>query len=191
MVNGRNGYSERGLNLIRATEVDLQTLLAEAARDGQYDSVSRLAAWAKQIRTMIEGGGGSGASQTPRRAMGDRQPREYPKFYRSDDRLVLIGWAKKSHAEYEHKVPRLILDQLVTLLTSDSTETIPVSTEALLEGLKAKNGGHVPDYYGRTLLRWFRALNLVEKHGNSGYTIKNRGAFANDIEKQWAVLPSQ
>ncbi|MCM3903961.1 MAG: hypothetical protein ND866_19850, partial [Pyrinomonadaceae bacterium] len=123
-------------------EKGLQDLLAKAAAKGDYSEVIQLTSWAKVIRSLADDAqaddalvavaspGKHASSGTPAQSGSRRlikraphrrsssKPEGYPKFFRSEDELVKIGWSKREREEYQHKAPYKVLNLLVRRLAT-------------------------------------------------------------------------
>jgi hypothetical protein len=181
-------YVDRAKQIIREAEKSLRGLVAEAATEGDYEAIGKITPSAKEISALAERmvNGKSGAATT--RAM-SQETGNYPRFFRSsDNRLIMLGWSKKTQTEYEHRAPRIILDQLVSVLLEDGRDGQPIAIDQILPRLTAKNGTLAPKYYGRTYLRWLRAIGLVKKYGHQGYAIASQNDFQSEVNMHWRRL---
>src|SRR5438132_2134720 len=122
------------IGLLEECEQGLRKLVAEAAGEGDYPSVVRIADLAKAVSALTaEGRSALAPSAAPSSGIaratsvpeignvnhtasvdaassGGRKPRRsadaYPKFFRRGDELVKVGWSKKDRKEYNHRAPR-------------------------------------------------------------------------------------
>lgn len=177
-------YLDQCFEVIRVAEKGLQDLLRAAADSGDYEAMVQILAYAKELRRI------AGNSETGAKAAFGANPSEYPKFFRAPDRkLVMVGWSKRSQTEYEHRAPDFVLTQLVDALVKGSPSGEPVPIDQLLSSLKDEEGGtELPTYYGRTYLRWLRAIKLLQKHGHQGYAICKPASFRADVSTHWKRL---
>jgi hypothetical protein len=188
MATAGTDYLSKGVEVVRGAENGLRTLLSEAALAGDFEAVMTLGVWAKEIKNLADGLTKAPAPGSPRAAATRGTSEGYPKFFRNENRLVMIGWSKKTNTEYEHRAPKAVLDQLVPLLLSGTKNGEPMHMDKILQGLKPENGGVYPEYYARTFLRWLRMLGLVTKHGHQGYTVRNREGFEATVYNNWKRL---
>jgi len=124
------------------------------------------------------------STKTPRR------PRkgEYPKFARSDETLIKIGWSKTDSGEYEHKSPKKVLSTLVPALVKVGASGKRFAMEKLLP-LKESDGTEIPDYQSYLCLAWLRALGVVQQHGRQGYTVPKKTDLVAAVDTAWQQLP--
>jgi hypothetical protein len=185
-------FLARGQTIVHKAESALRAAISEAAEAGAYNAVDKITDWAKQMRSIVDGSiykATPGKEEQPV----SREPDEYPKFYKSDDELVMIGLSR-DNTEYEHKAPKAVLDQVVSVLMKSSKGESPTPIkvkEGLLPRLKAASGSEVPEYYVRTFLRWLRNGELLSKHGHAGYSVKNPETFEAAVNKKWRAIPEQ
>ena len=114
----------------------------------------------------------------------------YPIFLRDGDRLVKIGWSKKSKAEYEHRTPREVPDLLLAAIRSKAeegdlfaaTDVIPLSV-----GVGADN---VPDYQVYLALKWLHFEGIISKNGRDRYALVPRRLGPNGLSEMWQQLPT-
>ena len=190
------GLLERSQAVISSAEIGLRELLSEAASEGDYEAVARIVESAKDLAAAgeklstgnVPTNGHAAGTATP--TVGN--PMGYPKFFRSaDHKLVMLGWSKKGSTEYEHRAPRNVLNQLVSALRDTAPAGEPVTIDHLLPMLTGDDGAALPQYYGRTFLRWLRAIGLVKKHGHAGYTVVDPTNFEREAAAYWRRLASR
>jgi len=169
-------FLTEGQTIVHEAEGKLRGLVARAVEDGDYDSVVTITDWAKRMRSIVAGPITGAVLAKQWRANGGEAD-EYPKYYRADNKLVMIGWSKKMDTDYEHKSPRVVLDQLVPILL-ESTKDKPIAIKDILPRLKKDNGSEFPEYCVRTFLRWLKDKGLISKNGHAGYFVKNPENFS-------------
>ncbi len=134
----------QAIRLLEECEQNLRKLLADAAGEGDYASVQRLAFLAKAVGALaaendavtIPNGRPAVASTLRGEALRDEtqakaSPRSveatktgrrsrhvdgYPKFFRRANELVKVGWSKKDRREYNHRAPREIVAEVAKAL---------------------------------------------------------------------------
>ena len=191
MPDANPDYSEQSRNIMLQAETALRELLTEAAANGDYDAVAKIMAYAREVKRLVDGLA-NGAKMDGTVQATNQVYLDYPKFYRtSDNKLVMIGWSKKSRTEYEHKAPKSVLEQLSATLKEGSSNSEPVPIDKILQRLKSKSGSTLPEYFARTYLRWLRSIGLVAKHGHQGYSIKNPDNFDSVVSSHWKRLTTK
>jgi len=201
-MSGKNPTS-KAAELLRQTEQRFQELIGEASSAGRYPDVVRLASVAEEVGQLAErlSSGGdkeepsSSSQKSPKPSGKKRKPRkkkrakEYPKFFRSDDELVKVGWSKKNKKEYRHTAPRRLALPLAQGIVQAGGAGGKVVTDDFFPLEDPKDHSEVPSYQTYIVLAWLVEAGIVEKHGRQGYTLSNQGSFENQIEERWAKLP--
>ncbi len=184
---------ERAIEKLKAVETSLRGMIAEAAANGDYSSVEKLAKWAGTLGAIYDGeplqlrvadqlvpapDREPAANSSCRRGPGAsvREPkrqkrRRYPVFAKSGDALVKIAWSKSSKSEYQHKSPRVAATALADSLVRHASGNAIVRTEMILP-LKTNDGSEIPDYQVYVCLAWLRKIGAVKQNGRQGYTVK-------------------
>lgn len=176
-------YRTRAAAYLSETEMQLRELLSEAAQEGDYNATLDLSRAAQEV-ARVAGAmtRTNGVKKEVRAAAVNTLSPMYPKYYREEDRLVLVGkQRKKADEEYEHKCPKAVLDKLVVTL-----QRAPITSKDLLH---AQFTGY-PDYLLATCLRWLRHLGLIKKHGHKGYEILDPEHFEANVAMRWERLPT-
>ena len=182
-----NDWLEQGLLIIREAEEKLRGVLSKAAAEGDYDAIPRLNECAKRLSEIVEKPSDVRTSTHESNGRGSL-PTKYPKFFRRDNKLVMVGWSKKGSTEYKHEAPRTVLDKLVSALASvcSNQESVPFKELPLLED--PETGVAFPQYYVRTFLRWLRTIGVIEKNGHQGYSIAKSINPESTINLHWRRL---
>jgi hypothetical protein len=199
---------DRASITIRRAEQDIRGLIAEAATSGEYDLVSKLSGIARHLSDLAEEAaiGAQRGVEVPvvpitkvePRAVGKSAPPAarrttrkdgYPRFEKSRDALVKVGWSKKERSEYIHKAPKPALDAVVQRIaelgrggrtfTADNLPPVRIS------------GGidEVPSYQTYVCLAWLREVGVIEQHGREGYTVAAADLVA-AVSTNWDTLPA-
>lgn len=111
----------------------------------------------------------------------------YPKFVRDEDRLVKIGWSKKNHEEYEHRVPREAVLAFLRHLDSNVKEAKVFDIESLLP-VQDSTGEDVPGYQIYVVVAWLREAGVIEKKGRDGYFVRNKAMLSDELNDLWESL---
>ncbi|MFN9371247.1 MAG: hypothetical protein ACK6D3_05110 [Planctomycetaceae bacterium] len=178
-------------------EERLRVLLAEAAASGQYDALETITEWARTLGRLREGGEKEPVSSArddaellvAPRVVGKRLKarQAYPRFTRSRNELVKIGWSKKDKKEYVHRAPWGVVELLCQRLNDwDSKE---FTSDDILP-LVAVDGVEVPSYQVYLCLAWLRELGLITKEGRQGYFVPRGVDVTVECAKVWKILPS-
>jgi hypothetical protein len=197
--------------LLGECEQGLRKLVAEAAGEGDYPSVLRIADLAKAVAALVAerrpeqtpntSSSSSGTSaDTARRfekanhvGSSGRKARSpidsYPKFFRRGDELVKVGWSKKDRKEYNHRAPRFAIDAVVAAIRQVGGKGKLFNGDALLPLKNPTDGSDVPDYQGYVALAWLRQLGIVEQRGRrAGYTLASEKQIDSTITTAWPEL---
>ena len=182
---------EQAMTLLRKTEKQLRVLLGQAAQDGEYDEVAKIANCARELKKHVEGLVSPPEGRKVRETARVNNSEGYPKFFRDGNKLVMVGWSKKSSTEYTHIAPRVALDLLVEKLVEacETKETIPANE--LLPLANPESGEDFPDYYARTFLRWLRTIGIAKKDGHRGYHIRTELGYQSIIQSRWNRLATR
>jgi hypothetical protein len=130
--------------------------------------------------------------QTKHRSLGrTRRPRGYPRFEREGDKLVKIGWSKKSREEYEHRAPRDAVVAFAQHLGESVSDGQVFAVEDLMP-VRAVNGDdEIPAYQVYLTLKWLQDIGAVEKQGRDGYVLRNRALSEGGLDEYWGGLPER
>jgi hypothetical protein len=188
----------------------LRALLERAVKAGRYSDVARIAEMAKALELVSRESsstaslGESAAATVETRpslaptfesaSVGTTSARagkhranakvDYPKFERSEDRLVKIGWSKREKAEYEHKAQRdaalAAYLQLGKVTTFRMEELLPI---------QFPDGTEVPSYLSYLVLAWLRHINQIEKCANDSYRWVVEEISASTFDRAWEATP--
>jgi hypothetical protein len=197
-----------GMRIIEECEARLRALMESAISQRRYGDISFLAEMASRISTLTGHAeatpiGGTPPPQLfnsttttvpvavgegldnriPKKAQ-DRLSSKYPKFERTDDRLIKVGWSKKDRAIYEHRASiaavMAITRQFEASMGKDGylrmDDTLPASLS---------DGTEVPSYQAYLVLAWLRYMGAIEKQGNDGYKLVRTSLDADDVEEIW------
>ena len=194
------------MQLLHDCEQGLRKLVADAAGEGDYSGVQRIADLAKAIAAL----GAEGraipspppASPTtvpaaptaprPSQSIGrrSRSPVEpYPRFLRRGDELVKVGWSKKDRKEYHHRAPRKAVDAVAAAVRQVGARGKRFNGDALLPLKDPTDGTPVPDYQAYVGLAWLKHLGLVKQIGRrAGYTLVPDRQIDGTITTAWPEL---
>jgi ankyrin repeat protein len=181
---------EQGADVIRRAEEELRTLLLKAVDEGDYDAVTKLNEYAKELRDVLDK---AACPSTAKDATANTtlSPTEYPKFFKTNDKLTMIGWSKKGQTEYKHEAPRSILEILVSALLDRSVNRESVPIDELLPIRDPETNTEFPQYQVRLFLRWLRHIGIVTKHGHQGYSIRKTADLQSTVNAGWRRLGSR
>jgi hypothetical protein len=199
--------AERAREVVLSAEKRLRDLVGVAASEGDYDLAQSVAGWAKLLGEIVAdspiGARNSsvGASAIPSKPDADqarrpspnrpsRRPskKDYPRFFRSGDQLVKIGWSKKDRREYAHRAPRSVVDALATAVGQHGSNGKLFTSEDVLPLNDPGSGEEAPSYQVYVGLAWLKQEGLIDQQGRSGYRSKARGRLADAISNAWEKL---
>ena len=181
---------EQGREAIRGLEEQLRRLLIKAVEDNAFDAVAELNDYIRDLRRVLDKDRGSSTSRNGTVDVAP-SPSAFPKFYKSNDKLVMIGWSKKGKTEYRHEAPRSVLHVLVSSLIGNSSNGEPVPIDGLLALEDPDTGDVIPQYQIRVFIRWLRNTGIVTKHGHQGYSIKGSDDVESIVKGCWRRLRSR
>ena len=181
---------EQGRDAIRDVEEHLKRLLLKAVEETHHDSVAELNEYVRDLRRVLDKDRGS---STLRDATVDisSSPNGYPKFFKSNDKLVMIGWSKKGRTEYKHEAPKSLLHLLVISLVGGSSNGEFVPIDDLLALKDPETGAEFPQYQIRVFVRWLRNIGIVTKQGHRGYSIRDSDGVESTVKSCWRRLRSR
>lgn len=196
-------------------EAELQQLASDAMAKGEYDSARRGLELAEQVAGLyksIEAAPAkpaakkssttspaprkakqSKAKKTPKLSSASIKPfsaKAYPKFARDDDKLIKIGWSKRTREEYEHKTPRAAIDAFVKHLRKNTEEGRIFTVDDLTPVPDPLNDGELPSYQVYMGIAWLRSLDVISKHGRNGYSVEKSMISNKALAESWDKLPS-
>ncbi len=196
--------TSKAAELLRQMERQFQKLIAEAGSAGQYPDVVRLASVAEGIDQLANrlGSGeneresASSSEESVRASSKKRQrkprkpkhARDYPRFFRSGDELMKVGWSKKKKKEYKHTAPRRLAVALTKAIVQAGGTESKVATADFFPIEDPKDHSEVPSYQTYIVLAWLVEAGIVEKHGRQGYTIPRPESLSDQVEDQWSSL---
>ncbi|WP_417851504.1 hypothetical protein [Thalassoglobus sp.] len=193
---------ESGRQVLRDAEQALQSLLADAATDGDYSAVPLLMDWASHLSELASESAARGQAKAPKRetagSVAKRKGKKsqqrktkkregYPRFIRDENCLVKIGWSKSGREEYEHRADKDSVDSIVSSLARAGRRGKRFSMESLLP-CKKSDGTVIPDYQSYLTLAWLREAELVSQHGRLGYTVPDGDSLQSAVEDCWLRL---
>jgi hypothetical protein len=111
----------------------------------------------------------------------------YPRFFRSADDLVKIGWSKRERAEYQHKAPQSVLALLIRKLAVAGAGGRMFTANDLFP-LTTDHGIEIPIYQAYLCLAWLRNEGLIQPHGRQGYTVNDEEKLGPAVDDHWQRL---
>lgn len=196
---------KRASAVITEAEAELRGIVSEAAAAGDYESVMKIAAWARaleqivfvvpraSVRTEQNSAMATRANHSSARAAQvtpSRPDDQYPRFFRDGDRLVRVAWSKSEKQEYEHKAQLAVLDALSVALAQKGKDGRVFSTDELLP-VRNDDGNEVPRYQVYAWIGLLRQVGLIEQHGRRGYSMPHPSEFRTAAEEVWQNLPEK
>lgn len=195
----------KAIELLEKCEQGLRGLVAEAAGQGDYAAVQRIADLAKAVGALVAEVRPDSAAIThtphpvsvplprnPAPAPAERRraaPTDYPRFFRRGDELVKVGWSKKDRREYNHRAPRAAVDAIAAGIRQVGTKGKVFNGDALLPLKDLTDGTAIPDYQGYVALAWLKHLGVVTQEGKrSGYTLTPDKSIDSTITSAWPEL---
>lgn len=206
---------QAGQKVLCNAESELRDLIQQALSEQHYPAVKVLADLADGVAKLLQANGIAASSvaqlspegrsrgaratvtQTTDAASGPpKQNRpsankpKYPRFDRDDDRLVKVGWSKKSKKEYEHRVSKDVVISFVRHLGQNVGAGKVFDVEGLLP-VQDASGDEIPAYQVYVTLAWLRDSGALEKKGRDGYVLRDGAIFNGRIDTLWESLPAR
>jgi hypothetical protein len=190
---------EDAIRCLKECEANLRRFVSEAAAAGDYETVLRLTACAKQVAAISSSFGDAapvgGEHQTsPARLNGHAAPKvrsnsvAYPRFACRRDHLIRFGRSKGESSEYQHKTAKPAVDAVASAVLEAGREGRVFTIEDCRPVVTAANGSEVPGYQVYNVLAWLKKMGLVDQHGRQGYSICNPREFLQQVEIAWKSL---
>lgn len=195
------------LDALSHCENQLRAELALAAQAGNYAAIGLLSQWAQTIAGLVVDAARVAGQPNPTSPVATvtsptvaaiattsaplRPARKtkaaYPRFARTADALVKIGWSKKSKSEYEHKAPLALAAQLSTVAAKVGARGRLFSIDALSNAWAGEDSP--PSYQHYVIVAWWRDAGLIDQHGRKGYSIPKPVSFVADATQCIDALP--
>ena len=187
--------------VLSRTEADLLKAMAAAAQDGDLELLDKARWVIGQVQQITNGLARNGSTQamssTRRRtpsAVGPKSIKEnnksYPAFRAKNGTLYRAAWSRKKNSEYEHKVPKSIVDQIVQAMAAVATaDGRPVTVDAILATANSASVLQIPQYQAYLVVSWLRRANCVDQVGRDGYQVPPD--ISSSAEREWQRLLSK
>lgn len=177
--------------ILENAQREVMNALAKAANEGDVEAVDSARRLVGELRAaaaeLIErpqttrhkaglSAAKNGASKR-KRASSDikekkQRDRTYPEFFVRHATLYRRAWSRKKRSEYEHKVPRQTVDEVVRAMCGiAAAETKPVSVESILAKVNRSSSVSIPQYQVYLVVSWLRHAQQIEQVGRDGYQI--------------------
>jgi hypothetical protein len=198
-------HSPRAADILSRAEAELRALIQEQLTQGLYGDVAATALMADSLLRLVngqdcpsspsstgagasrvKGDAGTAAPESPRR----RSPKDYPQFARDGERLVKIAWSKRERAEYEHRAPRHVVQNLIDAVRKKKGEGKLFEAADILPIKDSATRQEIPSYQAYLALAWLRHVGLVSKKGRDGYVLKSAATSPERIAELWEGLPT-
>jgi len=169
--------------VLTKAENELQEVIVEAAKDGDYRGVDAGRAAAVEIcnikarilkpSSKSELKSESDASRVKKKVTTKRHSRgKYPKFEVKNGALFRIGWSKKERREYTHKVSKQIFYQTVEEMGRLAQGRAgPFMAEKIIEQVNNSESETIPSYQIYVVIGLLRKLDCIKQIGREGYDI--------------------
>ncbi|MDC0273973.1 hypothetical protein OAK91_04495 [Planctomycetaceae bacterium] len=184
---------------IQDCEQQLRSIMAEASEAGMYDDVDVIMDWARKLNELAREDSSnegedqhsgdlpkSGERRKDKKRSNGRRKKNYPRFLRSRDELLKVGWSKKDKREYLHRAPWSAVELLCLSIMGckeddfTSEDVLPLVTD---------QGDEFPSYQSYLCLAWLRDSELISKEGRQGYHVHQRPGLLNNAKEAWKNLP--
>lgn len=129
-------------------------------------------------------------SEGSKRKKGYRQPSKFPRFEVRNTTLCRVGWSKKKKEQYEHKVPRgTVYDVIEGMVSLGRSGPGPFTAEQIIKRANQKSTVTVPSYQAYVVIGWLREHDLIEQLGRDGYQIPD--GLEASAERAWNPADSR
>lgn len=184
--------------VLTKAENELQEIIADAAKEGDYRGVDAGRAAAVEIcnlKARISKPSSKGELKSKsdvshakkKVATKRRRHNKYPKFEIKNDTLVRIGWSKKEKREYTHKVSkRLFYETVEAMGRLAQGGTGPFMAEKIIEQVNNAEPETIPSYQIYVVIGFLRKLNCIKQIGREGYDIPTEISMR--VKKEWDNL---
>lgn len=186
---------------LESCETKVQRVIVKAAEGGTYEMVDRAREIAEKISEIRRDSGSleseedeqaSGNVDVPavrgrlrRRRKKPKQRPKYPRFETSEKALLRYGWSKKDKAEYNHKVPKEVVEDVLKVMkTLAAGGSGPFMAETIIAAANDGRNEPIPNYQVYAVLSFLRSREDIEQQGRDGYLIEKR--FSDDIQHYWS-----
>lgn len=115
----------------------------------------------------------------------------YPRFLRTDDTLIKVGWSKKSRSEYEHRAPRHVVGAVMNAVARAGEKGAIFTVDALLPVRDQRDDTDVPSYQVYMAIAWLRTEGVLRQHGRDGYSLLVAENPEKTVEERWSALPAE
>lgn len=185
--------------VLRNAGRELRRLAGCALEEGAFADVAEIARLAEKLATAVPDEGHSpkrkSSSVATSNSKTTKKPRarkpskkSYPRFVRDGDKLLKIGWSKKSNSEYKHRTPLSVPTRLLVAIREKVPEgKLFAATDVI--PLMREEGESVPDYQAYLALKWLHTEGVVTKHGRDRYAIELGTVDDQTLEQLWQRLP--
>jgi hypothetical protein len=181
--------------ILSEADKKLLDIVAECAKAGDLAGVDTARMVAGRLRSVSESfikgvaaDDGCVQSRSPNESSRKRtrvgKLGKFPRFEVRNATLYRIGWSKKKNEQYEHKVPRNTVNEIITGMVSlVASGSGPFTAEQIIQRVNQRASVSVPNYQVYVVIGWLRAHELVEQLGRDGYQIP--GELEASVESVW------
>ena len=140
----------------------------------------------------MSGPKGKGPPARPARTAAKKTTKKagYPRYERSGDKLVKVGWSKKHKDQYEHRAPRAAVIAVARQLSGQVKANEVFEVPDILP-VADPSGGEVPSYQVYLVLGWLRDAGAIEKKGRDGYVLRDGSIGGEGLDRLWGSLKVQ
>lgn len=168
--------------VLTKAENELQEVIVEAAKAGDYRGVDAGRAAAVEIKNLKIRILKPSSKSELKKETGTRHKKnvttkrysrsKYPKFQVKNGALVRIGWSKKEKREYTHKVSKKVFDQTVEeMYRLANGGAGPFTAEEIIEQVNNMESETIPSYQVYVVIGFLRAKKCIVQVGREGYNI--------------------
>lgn len=182
MSSGDYETARYGLGLAESIAAQRQRAEVDAAPANKNEGTTASNQKKTQVKTAVK--------QQNTRAKPAKKTGAYPRFIRSGDLLIKVGWSKKTRKEYQHKAPYTAVEAFAGHLLKHTRDGKPFTMEDLMPIPDEANGGELPGYQAYLVLAWLRSNEAVAKQGREGYVANHAMLGEKALSQSWQALSS-
>ncbi len=108
----------------------------------------------------------------------------YPRFERNGQKLVKVGWGRKTGEEYFHRTPWNTVRLVVQTVTEHGQYGNRFRVDDIHRGVAA-----VPKYQVSACVLWLKSIGAITGNGHSGYRTNLAELSEKAVLTHWQSLP--
>lgn len=179
------------IDVLNRTELELQEVIASAAKGGDYKLIDLARRYAVQIHEMQTALNNSTNNPVSKAELKEDAPKvqmqasdistskkkkkkksHYPKYEIEHNSLSRIGWSKKGKKEYSHKASKSIYSLTVAAMEKLSKASAgPFMAEDIIAKVNDTADQPIPAYQIYVVIGYLKDRECIQQIGREGYNI--------------------